>query len=497
MIRRAIILPGVLVVVSIAAIIGVAAISRTNAHEDLADAALGSMQSRSLAWSGVLAVQSQLQSSRLSILAGEDPSVQLSWSTSISGGIGVVRLLPFTEEGDEAPIYVEFESAKLDLNMISVDSLAQLDGIGPELAGRIVGARGVGFQCVEAIAKIEGVTDEVLFGPMRESESPTTRRGLLESLTTFAFDPNTTVQFEAVSSSDHDSAKISVSTQWSESFAEEVRERCGESIAQACSRICGGQIAISRESDLLKAMKAQGVPQSAWGIILNTFSVSDDLFRIGKTDINRASPHVLALLPGLDEESANRLVATRSSLSGMKKLDLAWPLVSGAVDEEQYLQLVDFISTRTAQFRIRVEAGVRRNVSEDVTETDGQSQSLERAVVLEAVIDIAGAVPRVAYLREITLLQTARRLAREVQLREDDGDAGVASGENSQVDDVQAVSDSMTSAPENDPDLEDQSAGEADDVPEASSVSSTDRQSSSPPKWMDRRLGRWKNPGRS
>lgn len=494
--RRAIILPGVLVVVSIAAMIGVSAISRTDSHQDLADAALGSMQSRALAWSGVLAAQSQLHSNRDAILLGEKPVVQTSWSTPISGGVGIVRLLPFTASEEEAPVYVEFESAKLDLNMISAESLAQLDGIGPELADRIVGARAAGFQCVEAIAKVEGVTDEVLFGPMREGESPVVRRGLLESLTTFAFDPNRAVESDFKPSPQAGSVRIPVSTPWSESIGEVIRERCGETIAQAYSKICGGQVAISRESDLLRAMKAQGVTQASWGVVLNAFSVSDDLFRIGKTDINRASPHVLALLPGLDEESANRLVATRSSLSGMKKLDLTWPLVSGAVDEERFLQLVDFISTRTAQFRIRVEAGVRPESTKDV-EVDDTSEQLDRAVVLEAVIDIAGDVPRVAYLRDITLLQTARRLAREIQLREDDGDSGAESEDVEEGEDALSILAPSSAVKENEPNMGDESIEASNDASDADSVSSNRNEPASPPRLMDRRLGRWKNPGRS
>ena len=495
--RRAVILPGVLIVVSIAAIIGVAALSRTDAHQELAAASIGSMQSRSLAWSGVLAAQSQLFASRDRILAGEDPTLVTTWSTSVSGGTGIVRLLPFGDPESETPLYFEFESAKLDANMISEDALSKLDGLGQDLSAKIITARAGGFQCVEAIAAVEGMTDEQLFGPMRDAEGPVARRGLLQSLTTFAFDPNITAGIGE--SQEAGQPRIPIGTPWSEQFAGVVTQRCGDAAAQALSQIAGGKSSIVLESDLLRALKSKGVPATVWGTVLDTVCVSDDLFRIGKTDINRADASVLALLPGFDEEIASKVVAARAGLPSAKRLDLTWILSEGLLDEERFLQAVDHIAVRSTQFRVRVEAGVRVDDSRD-DDNEGQeasAENLDRAVILEAVIDIAGDVARIAYLRDVTHLQSSRRLAREVELREDNESDSDSRGVVIETPSDGSDFDSATMEMESDDSAPDPSLPNVEDTLEEADVRQPQVDESGPPKLMDRRIGRWKAPSRS
>ena len=495
--RRAIILPGVLIVVSIAAMIGVAALSRTDAHQDLATASIGSMQSRSLAWSGVLAAQSQLFANRQGILSGDEPTLTPMWSTQISGGTGVIRLLPLSGTEDENPMYYAYESARVDANSISEESLAKLEGIGPELASKIVAMRGAGFQCAESIAAVEGITDELLFGPMRDAEGPVDRRGILESLTTFAFDPNISAGVGEAQTAGE--PRIPLSTPWSDQFARVVTQRCGEGAAQALAQIAGGKVSIQNESDVLRALKSKGVPISAWGSVLDVICVTDDLFRIGKTDINKADPSVLSLIPGFDDDIAGKIVAARSGLAASKKSDLTWILSEGVVDEERYLQAVDHIAVRSAQFRIRVEAGVRveDGRDEDPASEEVSAERLDRAVILEAVIDIAGDVPRIAYLRDVTHLQSARRLAREVELREKERDETDAVRVEVDTPDESPANELGTDEMNNADSVTDESLPDVKDTLEDAGVGRRDGEESGPPKLMDRRIGRWKIPSRS
>jgi hypothetical protein len=173
-------------------------------------------------------------------------------------------------------------------------------------------------------------------------------------------------------------------------------------------------------ANLVTDLQAANIEANQWGKVLDAVEVSEDLFVLGRIDISRASEGILATLPGVTAEVASNLVRVRSTLDESGRRDLAWPVVSGAVDAKAFAGFVDLITTRSLQYRVRVEAG--RTTRSDATgvESDqfGVASSTEASLtdrcVLEAVIDVAGEQPRIAYLRDITLLGSATMVAEAV-----------------------------------------------------------------------------------
>ncbi len=82
---------------------------------------------------------------------------------------------------------------------------------------------------------------------------------------------------------------------------------------------------------------------------------------------------------------------------------LAWPGIQGIVQPEAYDELAGRITTRSWTYRVRLAAG-----EVDADSTDDPPAG---AGIYEAVIDLSAPRPRVAFLRDITLLQTTAMLA--------------------------------------------------------------------------------------
>ncbi len=109
-------------------------------------------------------------------------------------------------------------------------------------------------------------------------------------------------------------------------------------------------------------------------------------------------------------------------------MNVAWPAAEGILTEEQFEQAVDWLCVRSTQWRVRIEAGLRPvdegvdsawpvqppggdRVSGRATDTlDDAPPPMTHAMILEAVIDVSGRRPRLAYLRDVTYLDQANEL---------------------------------------------------------------------------------------
>ena len=101
--------------------------------------------------------------------------------------------------------------------------------------------------------------------------------------------------------------------------------------------------------------------------------------------------------------------------------------------------IVDLVTTRCMQWRVRVEAGLARAdgagpgiggpVSGAAAGGGLESLDLRPRVVLEAVIDVASQRPRVAYLRDVTLLEASVLVLGDPGLVESLGLGAEAGGE--------------------------------------------------------------------
>lgn len=106
-------------------------------------------------------------------------------------------------------------------------------------------------------------------------------------------------------------------------------------------------------------------------------------------NVNAAPQAVLSVLPGMTGDAARSVVQTRATLDAETLGNYAWLYTQGAVDAETFKKIAPALTTRSYQFHVRcIGFG-----------SPGGSYR-----VLEAVIDVSRATPRIVYLRDLTRL---------------------------------------------------------------------------------------------
>ena len=109
----------------------------------------------------------------------------------------------------------------------------------------------------------------------------------------------------------------------------------------------------------------------------------------GLVNVNTARAEVLATLPGLDANLAQEIVDVRGGLDAETKATVAWLYTQNLLDADEFKMVAPHVTARGFQFSVRCV---------------GFGVPCGRYRVLEAVLDLAGQVPRIAYLRDITRL---------------------------------------------------------------------------------------------
>ena len=111
--------------------------------------------------------------------------------------------------------------------------------------------------------------------------------------------------------------------------------------------------------------------------------------RSGLVNVNTADAEVLRCIPGIDENLASSIVTGRVSLDSQKKTGIAWLLSENLVDGQKFKEIAPYLTARSYQYRIRCV---------------GFGVPCGRYRIIEAIVDLAGSSPRIAYLRDITRL---------------------------------------------------------------------------------------------
>lgn len=452
--RRAIMLPAVMLIVVLVALIGATLTAATGAQAHGASASLSRRQARALAWSGVQAAMAELADQRVAMLKGATPKLTSEWSLIESGGRrGVIRLISLDAEGDATP-----EAGRANVNTTPDESLRTL--VGPA-AGAILAARQAG--AIAAVESIEFSPAKIQSGGATESSpnsvpgdaakplagspaaSTSDGEGALRGeptrvLTALSCDPD--VQAGVGPGGDEHSGRrrINLSRGWSKELGEQITARFGAEGAQAVERVMSAGTKFGSASDIVAVLRQLAVPEGEWGVLLDAYSATPGAYVPGRVDINRASSEVLASVPGMTPESAEAIVGARSRLTEESRALVTWPLSEGLISVEQFQSAVDHITTRSLQWRVRIEAGMvvggvgggvsggssggvgsggaRDNSGTGfafesmgdfgrsgsiASDTRAGSDDWAGRVVYEAVIDVAAERPRVAYLRDVTL----------------------------------------------------------------------------------------------
>ena len=135
-------------------------------------------------------------------------------------------------------------------------------------------------------------------------------------------------------------------------------------MVQAALSQDGGVLAFDSESDIVAVLRRLAGMSSPryedWYEIMDSFTGRSEEFVRGRIDINLAPASVLACVPGIDREAANRIVSARSSIDADRRRSVVWIADEEILTAAQFEQAVDWLTTRSMQWRVRIEAGVQR-----------------------------------------------------------------------------------------------------------------------------------------
>lgn len=421
--RRSFIMLAVLVCMMSAMLVATSLLFISQSEAAGASGSADTAQTRALLWSGVQAVMGRLAEQRDRLLAGDLPSVDSQFIIyETESRAGVVRLLPVNEAG---AIMIP-EASKLDFNHVDAAALARTGMVDRSAADALVAWRDRLGRPVQSIAELlsaPGMSTTVLYGSLdallasdvsqplsdgRPAESSGgALRGLADVLTVFAVEP--AVQYTG-------RRRISLNQPWSEELGRAIEERFGAEAAALLKQIFEKGAKFESDSSLVKEMRANRTPPDDWPVVLDAFTTEKGAYHFGRLNINAAPREALLALPGISEEQAAQIINTRQELSPLERGTITWPLSNQIITPQAFEEIAGLLTTRSWTFRIRLAAG-----EVDADEPDGP---LTNPLVQELVIDLAGPRPRIAYLRDITLLHDAAMIALDATRRSEAGDGG-------------------------------------------------------------------------
>ncbi len=381
--------------------------------------------SRALSSSGVQVIMQALDGQRDRILTGRIPELDDQYELyERDGRLGVVRLLPAGPLGEQ----VVPEAGRIDLNHITEpDMLADTGMLDLAQAADILEyrdrRRGGQLQSVGELVNVPGLTPAMVYGPLDEIrvmddtrrriedlgervaarlEASATAgtaggqlRGLADLFTVYAVEPP--LQRSGVQ-------RINLNVEWSDDLGHRIENRFGEEAVEVLRTLMSDGTTFEDAGDVFAVLHELGVEPEDWPDIIDTFRTHDDAYAFGRLDINTAPYEALAALPTLEPEQASEVVRTRDEIPEDDLATIAWPAIHGIIDAEQYVDLAAHMTTRSWTFRLCVAAGT--------VPADDPDDVLINPVIYELVIDLADPSPRLAYVREITLMQATARLAR-------------------------------------------------------------------------------------
>ena len=156
---------------------------------------------------------------------------------------------------------------------------------------------------------------------------------------------------------------------------------------------------ISKDEQGKQTEVASGITKEELPLVLDLFTTDAKERREGLVNIGTADALVLATLPGIDPALAETIVSTRGGLGADRRATIAWLFQEGVVDAARFKLIAPHVTTGSYQFSFHVI---------------GYGVPSGRYRVLDATIDVAGDVPRVTRLRDITRLGLPFKLVGDV-----------------------------------------------------------------------------------
>ncbi|MCC6425777.1 MAG: hypothetical protein IT435_03045 [Phycisphaerales bacterium] len=446
---RGVVIVAVMLAVTLASTAVIAVLLRADSQVSRAISLSRHARSRAAAWSGVRATLAELAQQREKLLQGATPQVTGSWmlmGSKQGGEQGIaplaVRLLDL---GPGEASLLQAEAAKVNINSAGVEGIGAQAPLMALEGQRLFDARqGAGFSSIPQAASSIGIDEGRVYGQVlspesawndggansrrgqesgvdagagasaADAESAGTRPGsplaLLDVFTVFSFDPNLQVGIGADAAQYAGKARINLGMGWSDDLAGPIAERFGADAVGTTRQLMESGAKFKSMGDVVGIMRQLGVPLRQWGSLLDAFTTSPDPFIAGRIDLLRADEAVLATVPGIDAAAASKIVSVRDRIDASARRELTWPVMEGILTQEQFQLAVDGLTNRTLQWRIIVEAGRVMGGSQG-----GESSDLSDRIVYEAVLDLAGPQPRVAYLRDLTAMEAMRTVRKGIE----------------------------------------------------------------------------------
>lgn len=245
---------------------------------------------------------------------------------------------------------------------------------------------------------------------------------LADLLTVYAADPNVQLGLDPDRASAFGRNRINLNREFSEEMAEAIRTEFDDDVVNVVRGLIVGQnIRFTDDSIIIKTLTQFGVDPKDWASILDSFSTSPDPYLRSRIDLNQASPHVIATLPGLPADASERIVNTRDSLSAEERRSPTWVAAQSQLAPAEYAVIAPLVTSRSLQFEILIETGyepIESSASAGSTMSqplanwgEADQEPLLRARRLtELTIDLAAPRPRLAAIRDVTHLPIAAGL---------------------------------------------------------------------------------------
>lgn len=512
--RRGLVMIGVLVIIALGALAGAVAMHASRNTALVTTAVQRGIGSRALALSGVQAVMAELAGGREALLLGGAPELTEAHTIFEDGSTrGIARIIA-APDGSLA----RAEASLVNPNEAAAEVLGLLPNIGPDLAQRIVSARSSRrFESVGDLLRVQGVTAQMIWGDparmrsmvvvsgeaSREPPAIDEQTPLADVLSVFTFEPDIQAGLGERGRDHAGERRINLNAEWSKELGDAITQRYDENTANGVKQVMESGQQFRKTSDIIGVLVSLNVPPEEWVEVLDAFTTDGGPFRVGLVDINSAPAAVLATLPGVTAEVADSIVQVRESLPEAERASIAWPVVRGIVAREEFGPLADTICARSLQYRVVIEAGIEVGGGGGARSGDiggAGGVALAQRVVYEAVFDLAAPRPRVAYLRELTMLPAvAHVLAQRDPVDEPELDpftsvGGAAGGAPATLDDLGDPATMDDAAEEADSGLESQDSDEPLDAgPDSDDHDAAAEPPSgpAPAQEIDNRIGRW------
>jgi hypothetical protein len=192
---------------------------------------------------------------------------------------------------------------------------------------------------------------------------------------------------------------------------------------------------------LAETLLARGIGGERLDAILPTVTLHAGESAPARVDIARATRPVLEALAArekLPEDFAERVESVRATLEDAERAGTGWLVARRVLSVEEYARIAGRITWRSTAWRCRVVARLAPVLAEGWGAEDSSRSALaadappSRALVaFDAIIEIGGSEPRIVFLRDVSLLDTARALAvARVEHRRGTGDAAQRGGDS-------------------------------------------------------------------